>query len=67
MASRYGWEVRQWLLARGWLEGRGLDEGVCGDAPVRDPVTGRDDVNVYEAVRLHRERTGEYPEWLEGR
>lgn len=59
MATRYGWQTQKWLVERGWKTGV-LPDGICGDVPVIDPQTGKQ-MTVYEAARLHRERTGEYP------
>lgn len=66
MATRYGYQVLQWLLERGWRpEPHGPEgaEPICGDRGVLNPRTGVR-MNVYDAARLNREWTGEYPDFL---
>lgn len=66
MATRYGGRVKDWLIERGWtavpfmvIDG----DPVIGDQAVLDPVT-KEEMNVYTAAKLQRERTGEYPDFL---
>jgi hypothetical protein len=70
MATRYGYQTFQWLLQRGWSEvledpNTPIEEMVFGDPRVIDPVTG-DERTVYEAVSLHHQRGGDFPEFLKG-
>lgn len=62
MATRYGFEVLAWLLERGWSKDK-LDDDIIGDQHVIDPKTGKT-MDVYNAAKLHNERTGEYPSCL---
>lgn len=64
MATRYGWQTYSWLQMLGWRKGKELPEDQFDDPLVTDPVTGEDDINVYEAVKRQKERTGQYPEFL---
>lgn len=72
MATRYGHVVLCWLAERGWTAAPlersvvpGHPEGAIrpGDRHVIDPLTG-EKYDVYSAARIHRERTGEYPDAL---
>ena len=63
MASRYGHQTLQWLLNHGWEAAPVPKQFVCGDRLVVDPQT-KQKTNVYEAAKLQKERTGEYPEFL---
>jgi hypothetical protein len=70
MATRYGYQTFQWLLKRGWIEALDYtnlaeENLVFGDPRVIDPVTG-DERSVYEAVSLHHQRGGDFPEFLKG-
>lgn len=65
MATRYGSEVYEWLLARGWATDPWPDEEAIGDPLVMDRETGRR-MGIYQAASLHQERTGDYPEFLRG-
>lgn len=63
MATRYGGQVYVWLLEKGWQPAPSPKEFVCGDSRVIDPMTNTE-VSVYEAAKLQKERTGEYPDFL---
>lgn len=70
MATRYGYETLQWLKERGWQEAPlpadSVTEFYCGDQGVIDPKTNKE-LTVYAAAKLHRDRTGDYPEFLKSR
>lgn len=63
----YGGKVLQWLVERGWSPapfGRKRGEAmICGDRQVVDPLTKKN-TNVYEAAKIQKDRTGEYPDFL---
>jgi hypothetical protein len=65
MATMHGYSTLSWLVKCGWKAAPFEDDRgfVCGDQQVIDPQTNRK-MNVYEAAKLHKERTGEYPEFL---
>ncbi len=76
MATRYGWQTYKWLLERGWkavpVEKSEEDVRFCvlaeedptfGDPNVIDEITQKE-TNIYIAVKLHYERTGEFPDFL---
>jgi hypothetical protein len=65
MATMYGGLVREWLLERGWCKAPILDSDdlPCGDAQVLDPQNDQE-LNVYVALKVHQDRTGEFPEFL---
>lgn len=63
MATRYGHQTFEWLLGRGWMAAPPPAPGVMGDRHVLDPKTGQE-LDVYTAARLEKERTGVYPEFL---
>jgi hypothetical protein len=67
LATRYGHEVFRWLIERGWQEAPqvqlGKNDFSCGDSHVIHPHT-QEHIDVYTAALLHKERTGEYPDFL---
>lgn len=64
MATMYGGEVHQWLIQRGWREThRTVEDFRCGDAAIVDPQDGKE-LNVYVALKMHHDRTGEFPDFL---
>ena len=63
MATRYGHQTLEWLVQRGWQAAPVEDTNSFGDRWVIDPKTHQE-MNVYQAVSLHKERTGELPEFL---
>jgi hypothetical protein len=63
MATMYGHQVYEWLLERGWEAAPPPKEFVCGDPHVNNPDT-KEPMNVYLAAKLHREKTGEYPDFI---
>jgi hypothetical protein len=63
MATRWGWKTYLWLVERGWREATEPDKKVFGDPRIMDPVDGKE-MTVHTAAKIHRERTGECPEWL---
>lgn len=67
MATRNGYNTIKWLEKRGWKvippvkDKKG--EIACGDPQVRDPETDKE-TNIYEAAKIQKIRTGEYPDFL---
>lgn len=65
MATRYGYQLYQWLLERGWRKDpESVPEDHIGDPMVWDPQGGQV-VGLYKAAIRHFRRTGEMPQFLE--
>lgn len=68
MATYHGYAILRWLVERSWIAAPFKDDDedfVCGHQNVIDPQT-KEEMTVYKAAILHKERTGEYPEFLKG-
>lgn len=70
MATMNGLATYIWLVERGWTaapekENTDPADMPIGDPMVVDPISGMT-MGLYEAARLERKRTGEYPEFLVG-
>lgn len=66
MATLHGYATFCWLIDRHWKAApwdEDDEDFVCGDQNVIDPQTN-EEMTVYQAAKLHKERTGEYPEFL---
>jgi hypothetical protein len=53
------------LVERGWKVAQ-LNSKTIGDQHTIDPVTG-EEMTVYRAAEIHKQRTGDFPPFLIGR
>lgn len=65
MATRYGYLLKNWLIQRNWKDvSIPLAEDVIGENyDVEDPIT-KESMNIWNAVEIERERSGDYPEFI---
>lgn len=67
MATFYGHKTLCWLVEHGWKAAEFYEDDEeslhVGDQNVIDPISN-ETYTVYQAVEVHKQRTGEYPDFL---